>query len=76
METIHYQDLPPRQPVNLSATVDTDYILIRWKKNTEADINHYNLYRDTTENFTADSATFVASVEDTLLPSHKTRRNK
>jgi hypothetical protein len=61
-----YLDLPPRAPVNLSATVDTEYILIKWNRNTEADFNHYNLYRDTTENFTADSSTFVASVEDTF----------
>ena len=65
-EIYSYQDLPPRQPVNLSASVDTDYILIRWNKNTEADINHYNLYRDTTENFTIDSTTFVVSVTDTF----------
>ncbi len=65
-EIYSYQDLPPRAPVNLSASVDTDYILIRWNKNTEADINHYNLYRDTTENFTVDSASFIASVEDTF----------
>ncbi len=65
-ESYNYQDLPPRAPVNIYASVDTDYILIRWNKNTEADINHYNLYRDTTENFTADSTTFVATVEDTF----------
>ena len=65
-EIYTYQDLPPRAPVNLSASVDSDYILIRWNKNTEADINHYNLYRDTTENFTVDSATFVSSIEDTF----------
>jgi hypothetical protein len=62
----NYQDLPPRPPVNLSAIVDTDYILLKWNKNTEADFSHYNLYRDTTENFTADSTTFVVSVEDTF----------
>ncbi len=64
-ERYEYMDLPPKAPVNLSATVDTDLILIKWNSNTEADFNHYNLYRDTTENFTADSSTFVASVEDT-----------
>ncbi len=65
-EFYKYQDLPPRAPVNLSATMDTNYILLKWNKNNEADFSHYNLYRDTTENFTADSTTFVASVEDTF----------
>ena len=61
-----YQDLPPRVPVNLTASVDTDYISLSWNKNTEADFSNYNLYRDTTADFTADSTTFVASVEDTF----------
>jgi hypothetical protein len=65
-ESYLYQDLPPRAPVNLSASVDTDYIMLKWNRNTEADFSHYNLYRDTTESFTADSATLVASVEDTF----------
>ncbi len=65
-EIYQYQDLPPRAPVNLSAVVDTNYILLKWNKNTEADFGHYNLCRDTTENFTADSTTLVASVEDTF----------
>ena len=65
-EIYQYQDLPPRVPVNLTASVDTDYIVLSWNRNTEADFSHYNLYRDITENFTADSTTFVASVEDTF----------
>ncbi len=65
-ESYKYQDLPPRSPVNLSATIDTNYILLKWNKNTVADFNHYNLFRDTTENFTVDSTTFAASVEDTF----------
>ncbi len=65
-ESYKYQDLPPRVPVNLTASLDTNYILLQWNKNTEADFNHYGLYRDTTQNFTADSTTFVASVEDTF----------
>ena len=65
-ESYAYQDLPPRAPVNLSANVDSDYISLKWNRNTEADFSHYNLYRDTTESFTADSTTLVASVEDTF----------
>ncbi len=65
-ERYQYTDLPPRIPVNLSAAVDSNYIHLKWNKNTEADFNHYNLYRDTTENFTADSATLAASIPDTF----------
>ncbi len=65
-EMYQYTDLPPRIPVNLTAVVDSNYIHLKWNKNTEADFNHYNLYRDTTENFTADSTTFVISVADTF----------
>ena len=65
-ESYKYLDLPPRIPVNLSGTIDSIYILFRWNKNTEADFSHYNLFRDTTENFTVDSTTFVASIPDTF----------
>ncbi len=64
-ETYKYVDLPPRIPVNLSATIDSIYILLKWNKNTEEDFSHYNLFRDTTENFTVDSTTFVVSTTDT-----------
>ena len=65
-ESYKYLDLPPRIPVNFSATLDSNYILLKWNKNTETDFSHYNLFRDTTENFTVDSTTFVASISDTF----------
>ncbi len=65
-EKYTYRDLAPRAPVNLTALVDTNNILLTWNKNTEADFSHYNLYRDTTGNFQADSTTFVALIEDTF----------
>jgi hypothetical protein len=65
-EIYQYQDLAPRAPVNLTGMIDTNYILLAWNKNTEADFSHYNLFRDTTENFTADSTTFAASLTDTF----------
>jgi hypothetical protein len=64
-ESYRYLDLPPRAPINLTARLDT-IITLTWNRNTEADFNHYNLYRDTTENFPIDSTTFVASIEDTF----------
>ena len=65
-ESYRYLDLPPRVPVNISAELDTNDILLHWNANSEADFNHYNLYRDTTENFITDSSTFVASLTDTF----------
>src|SRR5690606_29119758 len=43
-ESYTYQDLAPRQPVNLSGSVDTSYILLSWNRNSEADTSHYNIY--------------------------------
>jgi hypothetical protein len=65
-ERYSYQDLAPKPPRNLSAVVDSEYITISWIPNTEADFSQYNLYRDTTANFTADSTTFVLSLSDTF----------
>ena len=67
-----YVDLPPRPPVNLTVNVDS-LIKLTWNKNTEADFNHYSLYRDTTSNFQIDSTKLVASITDTfyyqIIPS-------
>jgi hypothetical protein len=65
-EKYSYQDLAPRPPRNLSAVVDSEYITISWNPNTEADFNSYNLFRDTTANFVADSNTFVIELNDTF----------
>ena len=64
-ESYIYIDLPPRPPVNLTANVDT-LIKLSWNKNTEADFSYYNVYRDTTFNFTIDSTKLIASVTDTF----------
>ncbi|MEJ5261431.1 MAG: right-handed parallel beta-helix repeat-containing protein, partial [Ignavibacterium sp.] len=37
-----YQDLPPKVPVNLSATVDSGFIKLSWNRNTESDTSYYN----------------------------------
>jgi hypothetical protein len=60
-----YVDLPPRTPVNLTANVDS-LIKLNWNKNTETDFSYYNVYRDTSFNFTVDSTKLIASVTDTF----------
>jgi hypothetical protein len=64
-ESYIYVDLPPRTPVNLTVNVDS-LIKLSWNKNTEADLNHYNLYRDTINNFQIDSTKLIASIADTF----------
>ena len=64
-ESYIYVDLPPRTPVNLTANVDS-LIKINWNRNTEADFNQYNVYRDTVYNFTVDSTKLIASITDTF----------
>ena len=65
-ESYTYQDLAPKPPRGLFAVVDSSIITLTWNRNTKADFNHYNLYRDTTSNFTIDSTKLVASLTDTF----------
>jgi fibronectin type 3 domain-containing protein len=65
-ESYPYQDIAPKPPRNLTASVDSTTITLMWNKNTEADFSHYNLYRDTTNNFTIDSTRLAASLTDTF----------
>ena len=62
-----YQDLAPLAPRNLSAVVDSNQILVKWNKNTEADTLFYKAYRDTVVNFTIDSTKLVSSSPDTFF---------
>jgi len=45
--TYPYQDLPPAPPHGLTATPTDSTIALLWRGNHDADLNHYNLYRDT-----------------------------
>ncbi len=65
-ESYKYIDLPPRPPRNLTGILSDSNITIKWNPNTEADFNHYKLFRDTTAEFTIDSTTFVLSLTDTF----------
>ena len=76
-ETYTYQDLAPLAPRNLSAIVDSNYILVKWNKNTEADTAYYKVYRDTVSGFTIDSTKLVSSPKDTFfvqVKPHNIRR--
>jgi hypothetical protein len=76
-ETYTYHDLAPKPPKNLSAIVDSNYILVKWNKNTEADTAYYKVYRDTVSGFTIDSTKLVSSPKDTFFVQvnpHNVRR--
>jgi hypothetical protein len=74
-ETYTYQDLAPLAPRNLSAVVDSNYISVRWNRNTEADTSYYKVYRDTVINFTIDSTKLVSSSTDTFFVQANPRIN-
>jgi fibronectin type 3 domain-containing protein len=61
-----YLDLAPRPPRNLTATLDSGLVLLKWNKNTEADLYRYRVYRDTVPNFIYDTTKIVAVVADTF----------
>ena len=66
-ETYTYQDLAPLSPRNLSSVVDSNYITVRWNRNTEADTAFYKVYRDTVSGFSVDSTKLVNSSRDTFF---------
>jgi hypothetical protein len=65
-ESYVYVDLPPRTPVNLTASVDSNIVTLRWNKNTEADFSYYKIFYDTTKNFQIDSTKLISSQPDTF----------
>jgi len=66
-ESYTYQDLAPRDPRNLSAVVDSNYITLRWNRNTEADTSYYKVYRDTVISFQIDTTKLISSQTDTFF---------
>ena len=61
-----YQDLAPKPPRNLTATIDSGLVHLKWNKNTEADLFSYRLYRDTVPDFIYDTTKIIAVVADSF----------
>jgi parallel beta-helix repeat protein len=61
-ETYTYQDYPPKAPDSLTATSSQSMITLHWKPNTEYDLSHYLVYRDTLTGFIPDSFKIVGQV--------------
>jgi len=58
-ETYTYQDYPPRAPDSLTATSSESVLVLSWKPNTEYDLSHYLVYKDTVGGFIPDSFKIV-----------------
>jgi len=66
-QTYTYQDLAPKPPANLTATMDSGLVHLKWNKNTEADFFRYRVYRDTVPDFIYDTTKIIAVISDTVL---------
>lgn len=61
-----YQDWPPEPPDSLWATIVEDTIITEWTGATEADFNHYNVYRDTISGFEPAAENLISSPVDSF----------
>jgi parallel beta-helix repeat protein len=62
-QTYAYLDLPPKAPDSLSAISESTVILISWRPNTEFDLSHYLVYKDTIAFFDPDSSKIAAEID-------------
>jgi parallel beta-helix repeat protein len=61
-ETYPYQDYPPKAPDSLSAISESTVTILSWKPNTESDLSHYLVYRDTLTGFIPDTFKIVGEI--------------
>ncbi len=65
--TYTYNDLAPRPPHNVTATIEDGFVKLTWNKNTEADFSHYRIYRDTVTIVIYDTSKIVGETPDTVF---------
>jgi parallel beta-helix repeat protein len=61
-ETYTYLDYPPKAPDSLKAISLNTVIVLSWKPNTESDLSHYLVYKDTLAGFIPDTFKIVANI--------------
>jgi hypothetical protein len=66
-ESYTYQDLAPKPPGYLTASMDSGLVHLKWNKNTEADFFRYRVYRDTVPDFIYDTTKIIAVLSDTTF---------
>src|SRR5690606_36468568 len=64
-ESYTYQNLSPKPPANLTATMDSGLVHLKWNRNTEEDLFRYRVYRDTVQDFVYDTTKISAILSDT-----------
>jgi hypothetical protein len=62
-----YLDLAPAIPESIHVDADSADVVIRWPYNTEADFNHYKIYRDTITGFMPSLENCIAEIESSLF---------
>ncbi|MBE0551786.1 MAG: hypothetical protein IH619_05345, partial [Ignavibacterium sp.] len=66
-EKYTYQDLAPKPPRNLTVSMNSGLVHLKWNKNTEADLFRYRVYRDTVPDFIYDTTKIIAVLSDTTF---------
>jgi hypothetical protein len=61
-ETYSYLDYQPKPPDSLSAESESTVTILSWKPNTESDLSHYLVYRDTISGFIPDTFKIVGNI--------------
>jgi nitrous oxidase accessory protein NosD len=61
-ETYTYLDYPPKPPDSLSAVSESTATILSWKPNTESDLSHYLVYKDTISGFIPDTFKIVGNI--------------
>jgi len=61
-ETYAYLDYPPKPPDSLSAISESTVTILSWKPNTESDLSHYLVYKDTIAGFIPDTFKIVGNI--------------
>ena len=61
-ESYTYLDYPPKPPDSLSAVSESTVTILSWKPNTESDLSHYLVFKDTIGGFTPDTFKIVGNI--------------
>ena len=61
-ETYTYLDYPPKPPDSLTAVSESTVTILSWKPNTESDLSHYLVYKDTIAGFIPDTFKIVGNI--------------
>jgi uncharacterized repeat protein (TIGR01451 family) len=61
-ENYEYVDLPPSKPEISSYAFDGTSVVLNWEENTESDLSHYDIFRDTLSGFIPENENRIGSI--------------